>query len=242
MRMKGNDGEFGLADTAPADVEERTPYEEMESVIFGMDPGDWATILVQKLLAASSDLRDAQSHLLEDVRDIDDKIDQKALADVRQKAALIVANVFEMLKAMPIMQMTPEALEGLHYVLTSIVDVERGSAPAWLVAKPTKAHPTQSTKRVQQMIIVTCVQLLRLLPAFKTNDAATKEIAHRCGTRPGTIKRWCNELHHPERSKVPAARDQIETEVMQIRAKLKVADQRNHTAIVLQRIQELLRR
>ena len=222
------------------DADAGTPYEIMEALIFGTDPGDWAAELLQRLLIASSRLENARTHQANPAREITDAIDAQALANVRQMAGEVLATLYEILAAMPIMQMTPRVLDGLHYVLTSIHDVERGSAPDWLIAKPTKAHPKTMDDQVDWKFIVASVQLLRLLPAFKTEDAAVNEIARRTKRSSGTIKRWCRKLHCPQRHEVPEAREWIETELMTFREALKLTLPENHQRVIDNQIRLLL--
>lgn len=212
--------------------------QDLEFAFGGTDPLEWVGHLHQRLTYSSRNLAIARSVLDDETKDFED--DAAALADVRLKAALVIAELYQMLSAMPLMQSAPEALEGLRYVLTSIHDVERGAAPAWLVAKSTKKHPARSIAQTEWMFIVICVQLLRLLPKYHSEKAASEKISSRIDRPVTTIKRWCRKLYCPTRHTVPAARARIESELQSIRVLLKLVPSQNHAAIIERRIAELL--
>jgi hypothetical protein len=229
-----------VCESENSDADSRTSYEDMEAIIFGRDPGDWAEELHHRLSMASMRLHQALAHQADPAREITDAADAEALANVREKAVHVIATLYETLAAMPIMQGRPYALDGLDYVLTSIYDVERGSAPDWLIAKPTKAHPKRMNEQIEWKLIVYSVQLLRLLPDFKTEDAAVNEIARRTQRPSGTIKRWCRKLYSPDRHEVPEARDWIKTELMGFRVALNFIQPEFHRNIIDKKISELL--
>lgn len=217
--------------------DERTSYNDLESVFFGMDPGEWACLLVNGLVVSSGQLDHARRHLADERRDTTDAIEAQAVADVRAKAVQLLANLVATLEAMPIVQSVADATCGLRYLLTSLYDVERGSAPAWLVAKSTKSHPERASSEVEWMHVVICVQLLRLLPEYNSENKAAKKISEDTGRALSSVKRWCDRLHHPLKHKNAAARQEIETEVMQIRAIMAIAA---NPSVVWRRISELL--
>ncbi|MBU6395764.1 MAG: hypothetical protein KGQ75_14435 [Sphingomonadales bacterium] len=217
-----------------------TSYEEVMTLVFGTDPAQWAAILRDKLLIASDRLRNARAFLADKSRDTSDKIDAAAVDEVRRASGLLLGELYNTLSAMPLMQMAPEALDGLHYVLKSIVDLDRGAAPKWLVAKSTNHHPKPTPARVEWLGIVTAVQLVRLLPEFKREDSAVKEIKKLTGRPVSTIKGWCRRLFNPTTCEVPEARQEVEMELATIRAVLMVTPASEHSAIIRRRAKELL--
>lgn len=189
---------------------------EAEELFFGKNPYIWAEELCHTLLMASLKLYQARADQSDPAREIADEKDMEASENVRLMAEHVVATLYQFLAAMQVMQKIPGVLDGLHYILSSIHDVGRGSPPDWLITKPTKRHPKTIDEQVEWKFIVCSVQLLRLLPEFRTEDAAAKEIARRTKRKIGTIKRWCRKLYCPTRCEVPQARDWIETHLMTI--------------------------
>lgn len=215
--LEGAGDNVGTAcETDNSDAAPHISTDDMEAVFFGKDLHVWAAEFCQTLLTASLQLHLAREYQSDPSREIADEKDLEATENVRQMAEHVVATLYEFLAAMPIMKTIPGMLDGLHYVLSGIHDVGRGSPPDWLIAKPTKRHPKTIDEQVEWKFIVFSVQLLRLLPDFRTEDAAAKEIARRTKRKIGTIKRWCRKLYCPTRCEVPQARDWIETHLMTI--------------------------
>lgn len=225
------------SDPVPDAADTSTSDEDLEAIVFGMGPGEWAGHLATNLAKASQALLRAVDHLEDERRDTSDAIDAQAKSDVRAKAAELLAELVSLLEAMPIVQRAPDVTSGLRYLMESLYDVDRGAAPRWLVAKATKSHLKRATAQVQWLQVVTCVQLIRLLPEYESENKAAVKVSQDTGQAVSSIKRWCDKLYHPQKHDNPAAREAIETEVMQIRALMKLFPDQSW---VWRRVAELL--
>lgn len=203
--------------------DDRTSYEEMESIIFGMDPGDWAAILHQKLTASSIRIANARALSDDANRDITEESTAADLANVRHNVSQYLSELYLTLCAMPLMQSSPTALDGLRFIATCLADVERGAAPLWLLAKPTKRHPTKLAELSDWAMIIECVELARLKPGSASVDAASKEIAKMSGRAVGTIKDWHRRIMSPTDCKYPAAQSSIRESLTETKARLMFA-------------------
>jgi hypothetical protein len=216
-------------------------YEHMLMTSFGLtDPCDWAAELSTRLLAATHQLVDARAHHADPSKDIDDTTEADALAAIRDGVAQYVSEIHVMLDSMPMMQMQPEILEALQFIVAGVADINRGSPPDWLAVRPTKKHPKRLEHEAEWVPIIAALELLWLLGEKPNVDAAAKKIHDRTGRRVGTIKDWHDRLFREPQPERAMAQATIQEEVDRARAMLwsGLADAR---LAVLRRIDELLR-
>lgn len=220
---------------------EQLAYEDMRVLAFGlMDPCDWAAELSLRLREASEELAAARRHYLDPTKEIDESTDENALSAIRARVSQYLAEAFTMLHAMPMMQQQPVILEALQFIAAGIADIERGTAPAWLVPRPTKRHYKQLAEEAEWVPIIAALELILLKPGVRAVDKATKMIAGITGRKVGTIKDWHQKLYRAAEPERHDARASIQQEIDQIRSMTAVMPEGHRSAIIQRRIDELV--
>jgi hypothetical protein len=223
-----------------ADPEE-LEYEDMMVLSFGlMDPCEWAADLGARLLAASETLAAARAHYLDPTKDIDETTDEEALSAIRAGVSQYISEAFTMLHSMPMMQQQPVILEALQFIVAGIANVDRGTAPAWLVPCPTKRHHKQLAEEAEWVPIIAALELILLKLEKRNVDKATKLIAERTKRKVGTIKDWHQHLYcaaGPERQE---ARASIQSQIDDILYATMTMPKERRSAIIQRRVDELI--
>lgn len=222
--------------------DEQEQYLTALALCYGaMDPCDWAAMLSTKLLRCSQSLRNARDIYEDQSKDITQFTETDSLSEIRIQAAGYLSQVYEMLSAMPMIQSQPQILDSLRFIVTAIADIDRGNRAAWLEPVPTKKHPKRLMLEAEWVPIIAALELLLFDPKFPGVDSAAKEIARRTARKVGTIKGWYQKLRRKGKTNRPAAWEQIEQEVAQIRAVLNMAARSERAALIESRVAQLLK-
>lgn len=236
-------------DDGPASEEELREIADAFAFAFGLaGPLDWVAELNQRLIVPAGRLTNARAAYDDPRRDSTDEIDVEARAKIRIAATEYLAEIFQMLHAMPLFQQQPQILEPLKFVITEIASVEKGRTLHWLQADASKQHYTLSTKEAEWVPIIAALQLAMLLSDISGEHSATKFIQRkRPVLKVGTIKDWHKKLYNkgksgslPDPSRKVAA-DNIRSIVSEMRAVLCVAQNPEaRDRLLNRRIDELL--
>lgn len=232
------------------ELSEEELEEIAEAMVFAFGhrgPLDWAGELHNRLMRGAARLAAARAHSEDQKRDSTDELEAEAKTQVRLTATDFLAEIYQMLKAMPLFEEQPEILDALKFIITEIASVEKGATPSWLIATPSKRHFKNTTKEAEWVPIIMALELLITLPEFSNQHAASTAIADATGRPLGTIKHWHRKLYNGGKSgrvtdfERPYAASQIRSEVHLF------MDLRNYTkpykyqTFVVARVQELLR-
>ena len=216
-------------------------YEDMLVLSFGlMDPCDWAANLSRRLRIASEALAAARAHYLDPTKDIDETTDEEALSAIRAGVSQYLSEAFTMLHSMPMMQQQPVILEALQFMVAGIANIERGTAPAWLVPRPTNRHYKQLAEEAEWVPIIVALELFLLKPDVRAVDKAAKMIANLTGRKVGTIKDWHQRLYRAAEVDRQGARASIQKEIDEIRSVTATMPKDRRGAIIQRRIDELV--
>lgn len=220
---------------------ERWSYDDLQTFIFGTDPGKWAQSLCDCLNDQAKTLHGSRRRYAEAKEGLTEVDEEVAAREVRQAALHYLAHVLDRLQTLPIFQERPEILEEFRLVLADIEDLNRGRHAAWLSPPPTKVNPKRLEEETQWVPIISAFEMLLLKGSEMSQNAAGRWLSSKTGRSLSTINRWREKLYltpEPERF---AARDRIKMEINQIKALLLLTPADQRRGLIIQRVEWLLK-